>query len=420
MAKSTMTLAGAPGEVHEYGYTARNTETGKKVTGTAKATNKNVVSSALLDRGMIPLKVKGGPSEGAGLNTEITVRKVAKHRDLVITTRLLATMFEAGLSPLAALDFAAKDCEDEILKNALVEIRMQVANGVPLSEAMRSQPAFPPTIANFIAAGETSGDVKDALERVATQYDWEDKMRAKVKKAMMYPVVVAIISGIIFAGMMLFLVPKFAESFADLAPGSQLPFLTRVVVAASNILKYALPIAAVTLIPTWIWYKRVKDKPEIRAVMDPFKMSLPVFGNLFHKIALAKFCRNLSGMLVAGVERLEALQITAETVGNVKMEEAIWKAHAAQRNGEPLVEPLREEELFPPLVIQMVEVGEESGQTGMMLGRAADIYDRDVDTITDNMAELIQPLFMVVIGGMIAVIVIAIYLPYMSMMSMVG
>lgn len=418
MATKNITLAGDAEDVIAFKYTARRNSDGKKVSGTAKALTKTAVSKNLMERGMTPLSVSGGAD--GGLNTEIGGRKQAKHRQLVITTSLLATMFDAGLSPIEALDTASKDCEDPVLKKALVETRRHVANGSPLSEAMATQSAFPPTIINFVAAGETSGDLKDALQRVAAQYDWEDRLRAKVKKAMMYPVVVGIISAIIFTGMMLFLVPRFAESFEDLAPGTELPFLTRMVVAASGMLVYAIPVFLVTVIPTWMWYKANKHKDHVRAVMDPFKLKIPVMGNLFHKIALARFARNLSGMLIAGVERLEAIQITAETVGNIQMEEAVWNAHTAQRNGDSLVEPLEAEPLFPPMVIQMVEVGERTGKTGLMLGKAADIYDRDVDTITDNMAELIQPIFMLVVGGMIAVIVVAIYLPYMSMMSMVG
>lgn len=418
MAKNAM-LAGDQSEsVYDWTYKARNPSTNKIVTGKAKAPNEQTVLAELVRRELIPLKIGGGPN--AGLATEINVRKAAKHRSLVITTRLMATMYDAGLSPLESLDVAIKDCEDQVLKDALTEVRIQVQQGIPLSAAMATQRAFPPTVINFIKAGETGGDVKDALNRVANQFDAEDKLRSKVRKAMMYPLVVAIISALIFAALMLFLVPAFAESFAELGgPDAQLPLITRMVVGFSGVLPYILVATVPTGLAAWFWYKSHKNDVKVREVMDPLKLKMPIFGNLFHKIALARFARNLSGLLDAGVERLEALQITSETIGNISMERAVLDARDAQREGLSLVTPLKAEPLFPNMVIQMVEVGERSGATGAMLGKAADIYDSDVDVITDNMSALIEPLFLVVLGTMISVIVIAIYLPYLSIGNMV-
>lgn len=419
MAKAAViTTDGLADEVFDYTYKARTSE-GKILSGKAKAQSNADITNELLRRGLVPLKVKGGPN--AGLQTEIAVRKTAKHRSLVITTRMLSSMFDAGLSPLESLDVAIDGADDDlVLKNALIETRIQVQQGVPMSSAMASQPAFPPTVINFLKAGETSGDIKGAFLRIADQYDAEDRLRSKVKKAMMYPIVVTIISGIIFSFMMLYLVPQFAESFKAIGgEGAKLPMLTQMVVSASSIMKFALPALLAVVVPAFLWYKGHKNDEKVREVMDPFKLKLPIFGNLFHKIALARFTRNLSGLLAAGVERLEALEITAETVGNISMERAVLAARDAQRQGQALVDPLKAEPLFPNMVIQMVEVGERSGRTGEMLGKASDIYDRDVDQITDNMAALIEPLFLVVLGAMIAVIVIAIYLPYLSIGEMI-
>lgn len=419
MAKTASMLAGNQSEtVYDWTYKARNPETLKIITGKAKAPNRQTVIGELSRRELIPLKVSGGPN--AGLGTEIAVRKTAKHRSLVITTRLMATMYDAGLSPLESLDVAIKDCEDQVLKDALTEVRIQIQQGIPLSTAMASQKAFPSTVINFIKAGETSGDVKDALNRVANQFDAEDKLRAKVRKAMMYPLVVAIISGLIFTALMLFLVPAFAESFAEIGgPDAQLPLITRMVVGVSAVLPYILGAIIPTWLIAWFWYKSHKSDMKVREIVEPLKLKLPIFGNLFHKIALASFARNLSGLLDAGVERLEALEITSETIGHVSMERAVLEARDAQREGASLVTPLKAEPLFPNMVIQMVEVGERSGSTGAMLGKAADIYDSDIDVITDNLSALIEPLFLVVLGAMISVIVIAIYLPYLSIGAMV-
>lgn len=419
MPKNSALLAGSQAEsVYDWTYKARNPDTNKIVTGKAKAPSEQNVLAELYRRDLIPLKVSGGPN--AGLQTEITVRRTAKHRSLVITTRLMASMYDAGLTPLESLDIAIKDCEDLVLKDALTEVRIQVQQGIPLSTAMATQRAFPPTVINFIKAGEVGGDVKDALNRVADQFEAEDRLRAKVRKAMMYPLTVAVIAGLIFTALMLFLVPAFAKSFEDIGgPGAQLPILTRVVVSISNVLPYLLGVMVpVTAAATW-WYRSHKDDRRVREIVDPFKLKMPIFGNLFHKIALARFSRNLSGLMLAGVDRLEALQITSETIGNVTMEDSVAKARDGQREGRSLVEPLKDDPLFPNMLIQMVEVGERSGSTAGMLAKAADIYDQDVETITDSMASLIEPVFLLVLGGMITVIVLAIYMPYMSIGDMI-
>lgn len=419
MATKTADIVTRGAEDEVYDFTARvRMPDGKTAVRKAKAARKSDVVNALAAEGLIPLKVSGGP--GVGLKTEIQVRKTAKHRSLVITTRMLATMFEAGLSPVESLDVVINDCEDLVLRNALTEVRERVINGEPLSKAMASQPAFPPAVINFVTAGEASGSIREAFERVADQYDAEDKLRSKVKKAMMYPLVVFAISGIIFVFLMLFLVPQFAATFTELGgPDAKLPLLTRMVVSASDIMRWALPLFLVLTVPAFFTYRANKNKEGVRQVVDPLKMKLPIFGNLFHKIALARFSRNLSGLLNAGVDRLEALTIASTTVGNIVMERAIMAARDAQQNGQPLIEPLKAEPLFPGMIIQMVEVGERSGKTGPMLAKAADIYDRDVDQITDNMAALIEPIFLVVLGVMITTIVLAIYLPYLSIGNMI-
>lgn len=411
----TIIASGDPLAVKQFTYRARNSA-GKVVPGAAKALAKADVTRELLRQGLTPLSIKGGGVTGVGLSTEIKLRKTAKKRDLVITTRMLAAMFDSGLSYIESLDIVREDCPDPLLASGLNEVRIAVANGSSLSEALAAQgDVFPPMMINLITSGEAGGKVKEAMNRVADQLDAEDRLRAKIKKAMMYPMVVMAISSLVFGFMMLYLVPQFSKTFKDLGgPDTQLPKLTQMVVGVSSLMQVALPIAAVLIIPGMLWYRHVKNRERVREVVDPLKLKMPIFGNLFHMIALARFTRNLSGLLDAGVERLEALEITAKTCGNIMMERAVMAARDAQRQGRPLVTPLRAEPLFPNLVTKMVEVGERSGRTGFMLSKAADIYDRDVDQITDNMSALIEPLFLVIMGLMVGVLVIAIYLPYLS------
>lgn len=396
----------------KFNYKARD-QRGKIINGTVQANSSADVTRELVRGGLVPLEIKGGG--GVSLRGEFEIRKTAKPRDLVLATRQMAAMLDSGLNYIEAIDVVRGDCQDIVLKNALSEVRYQVQNGSSLAVAMENQGrVFPPMVINLIMAGETAGRVKEAMNQVADQLDASDRLRAKVKKAMMYPVILAVISGIIFTGMMLFLVPKFIQAFKDLGTNVELPKLTQIVVAGSDLMKVGLIPSIIALVVIIFVYKSNAHRPAVREVMDPLKLRLPVFGKLFHKIALARMTRDLSGLLNAGVERLEALEITAKTCGNIRMERALLAAREAQREGRPLVAPLREEPLFPPMLLQMVDAGERSGRTPFMLEKAAAIYDRDVDQITDNLAALIEPIFIAMLGVMIGVLVIAIYLPYLS------
>lgn len=418
MANNTATLdAGV--KTKRYVYKARGSS-GKVVEGTVNAERETDVTKELLRNGLVPLSVKD--ASGLSLTADFDIRKTAKPRALVITTRQLATMLDSGLNYIEALDVVRADCEDRVLANALGEVRHEIQNGSSFSKAMAKQgQVFPDTVINLITAGESAGKIKDAMNQVADALDAQDQLRAKVKKAMMYPAVVAAISAIVFGFMMLYLVPKFTEAFTDLGgPDAQLPFLTRMVVGASDVMKIGIPIALVLIVPAFFVYRANKHKDGVREVVDPLKLKLPVFGNLFHKMALARISHDLSGLLGAGVERLEALTITANTCGNITMKRALLAARDAQRNGRPLTAPLKEEVLFPATLVTMIEAGEKSGRTAFMLEKAAAIYDRDIDQITDNLSALIEPLFIALLGGMVGVLVIAIYLPYLSIGDVIG
>lgn len=415
--QGTLVASSGAGEeqVQTYTYRARNSD-GKVVSGRASATNPADVVFELQRRGLNPLKVK---ANGGGLNTDVKLRKSIKHRTMVITTRMLATMFDAGLPPLQVLDLAIRDCEDPVMKDALTNVRVAMQrDGLSMATAFSREPAFPPLIVNFLVAGEAAGSHRDAFARVADQYEAEDKLRTKVRKAMTYPAIVFGVALLVVIAMLLFIIPAFSNALLDVGgEGTELPLLTRVVTGSAAVFGKVFPFLAIALTALTFWYKANSRKEKVREIVDPIKFKLPVFGSLFHSIALARFSRNLSGLLQAGIERLEALEITAQTVGNITMERAIMAAREAQRQGQPLVEPLRAEPLFPNMLIQMVMVGEESGQTGQMLGRAADIYDRDVDVKTDGLTDAIGPLLMAVMGGFVAVVVLSIYLPYFSLLD---
>lgn len=407
-------LGSAPA-LKQFSYKARNSD-GKIVTGIARALTANDVYAEVLRRKLIPLEVKGGGDSGAGLSTEISFRKTAKARDLVLATRQLASMMDSGLNYVEAIDVVRGECEDTILRNALGQVREDLLEGISFAEALKNRgDVFPPVVINLITAGEASGQIRDAMNSVADTLDAADQLKAKIKKAMMYPVIVLVLSAVVFAFMMLYLVPQFSETFEEIGgPGTELPALTQMVVSISDISKILIPIFLVLAVPGFLTYRRVKNRDEVRQVVDPIKMKMPIFGTLFRKLALARFTRNLSGLLGAGVNKVEALEIAARTCGNIMMERAVLAARDAVMRGQPLVTPLKEEPLFPGMLIQFVEAGERSGRTAFMMGKAADIYDRDVDTATDALAAAIEPVFLIALGGMVGVLVIAIYLPYLS------
>lgn len=418
MAKEAVVLT--DDNAYEFKWRAKDAA-GKIISGTATAATPGDVSRHLMDRSLIPIAVK--KSEGFGIDSEITLRKTVKSRSLVVASRQIATMLDAGLTYLQALDIVIEDCEDPVLRPGLTQVREDIRQGSMMADAMARQPqAFPSTMINLVAAGEASGQVKEAMNQVADSMDAADALRAKVKKAMMYPMVVFVIASIIFMGLMMFLVPSFAKMYDELSYGeAKLPALTEFVVGISDFMRSPFFIVAIVgLVVAFFVYRKHKNKPRVREIVDPLKFRMPVFGNLFHKIALARFSRTLAGLLGAGVTTLEALEITSRTVDNVRLEAATLGAMEAHRQGKALVEPLRDEPLFPKTLITMVQVGEESGRIAYMLGKAADMYERDVDVITDNMSALIEPLFMMMIAGMVGTTAVAIYLPYFSIGDVMG
>lgn len=409
MAQPTIVAAGADEDVKSFQYTARNLE-GKQITGTAKAVNAHDVTRELLRQNLTPLKVKKRAAElGGG-------PKRAKARAIVIATRMLAAMIDAGLMFPEAIEVVRKDCEDVALANALAEVSIDITAGLKLSAALAKHPyVFPEMMVNLITAGEDSGKVKESMLRVADNLEKSDELKAKIKKACMYPGIVLFIASVMFSLMMLFIVPAFAKTYEELSDGKVgLPFLTQIVINASEVMKWLVPLLAVILTFVILWYRRHSHENWLREIVDPLKFKLPVFGNMFHKIALARFCHTMSTTEGSGVDRLEALKITARTVGNITMEKVIMEARDAQRRGERLAPTLAKEPLFPSMIISMIEAGEKSSKVPHMMEKTAAIYDRDVDTITDNMAELINPILLVVVGCMVCVLVIAIYLPYIK------
>jgi type IV pilus assembly protein PilC len=276
---------------------------------------------------------------------------------------------------------------------------------------------FPPLMVNMTKAGEVGGFLDSVLLQVAENYEAEVKLRGKVKSAMTYPVVVLVMALLCVSAMLIFIVPVFATMFKDL--GATLPAPTRVLVFLSGQMRTLAPLAVLGLIVTFFVWKRIKHKPQVRNVVDPFKLKMPVFGGLFQKIALSRFARNLGTMMKSGVPILQSLDIVADTTGNVVLGRAVRDVQESVRTGEALSKPLENHKVFPPMVVQMMSVGEDTGALDTMLLKISEFYDQEVEATTESLTAMLEPVMIGVLGGLVGSMIIALYMPIFKVFDLV-
>jgi type IV pilus assembly protein PilC len=392
---------------------------GKIKTGKLDAESQAQVAGKLKSMGYAPVSIT---QANTGMNKELTVpgfgKKKVKLKDLAVFSRQFATMINSGLSLLRALNILTEQTENKELARVLGEVRNDIESGNSLSNGMAKHPdIFPPLMVNMCRAGEVGGFLDSVMLQIATNYEAETKLRGKVKSAMTYPVVVLCIAIIAVIGMLLFIVPTFASLFSTL--GGTLPLPTRILVALSNGLKVGIiPLIVLMIVAAQVW-KRIKRKPQVRNIVDPMKLKLPVFGELFRKIALTRFSRNLGTMMASGVPILQSLDIVAETTGNVVLERATRAVQESVRTGESLAQPLTEHPVFPPMVVQMMAVGEDTGALDTMLHKIAEFYDQEVEATTEALTALIEPLMIAFLGGIIGSMIIALYMPIFKIFDLI-
>lgn len=400
-----------------YEYSVRD-RTGKIVSGKLEAESQSAVASKLKQMGYAPISIS---QQKAGMKTELKIPGLGgkiKMKDLAVMSRQFAVMINAGLSLLRALTILAEQTENKALSRILADVRNDVETGNALSSALAKHPkAFPPLMVNMIKAGEIGGFLDSVLLQIAENYEAEVKLRAKIKSAMTYPVVVFVIAILAVVGMLLFIVPIFAAMFTDL--GGKLPAPTRVLVFLSGAMKIGAPIGLVGLIAFVATWGKVKQKSAVRNVVDPLKLKLPIFGGLAQKIALSRFSRNLGTMMRCGVPILQSLEIVSATTGNVVLERAIRDVQDSVRNGESLARPLENHSVFPPMVVQMMSVGEDTGALDTMLHKISDFYDDEVEATTEALTSLIEPLMIAVLGSIIGAMIIALYMPIFSVFNLI-
>jgi type IV pilus assembly protein PilC len=408
MATATMT----------YRYSVRD-RSGKMVTGTIDADSPTAVASKLKSMGYAPVSIAAQKS--GGMQMELKLPKVGatvKLKDLAVFSRQFATMINSGLSLLRALTILEEQTSNKDLAKTLTEVRQDVETGQSLSVSLGRHPKiFPPLMVNMTRAGEVGGFLDSVMLQIAENYEAEVKLRGKVKSAMTYPVVVFCIAILAVVGMLLFIVPVFAKMFTTL--GGTLPFPTRVLIEMSHLLKILAPLLLVGSIVGMIVWQRVKHKAGVRAVVDPMKLKTPVFGSLFQKIALSRFARNLGTMLASGVPILQSLDIVADTTGNMVLGNAVRDVQESVRRGESITGPLALHPVFPPMVVQMMAVGEDTGALDAMLHKISEFYDQEVESTTESLTALIEPLMIAVLGGLVGSMIVALYMPIFKIFNLI-
>src|SRR4051794_25955229 len=346
-------------------------------------------------------------------------KKGVTPKSLQIFSRQFATMIEAGLNVVSALVILEDQTDDKVLGEVIRQLRADVEGGLLLSEAMGKHPkVFSRLYISMVEAGEAAGILDIVLDRVAFQIEKAEGIRRRVKGAMVYPTMVLIFATLVLIGMLMFLVPVFVNIFSQL--GGQLPTLTQYVVHASDFLK-SYWFIVIPAIPTAIWlFKKWKRTEAGRQTWDKLLLRIPMkIGDTVLKVTMARFSRTLSTLVAAGVDIIKALEITGQTSGNWVVEEALSDVRQKVHQGVPIAQPLIENPVFPPMVSQMVKIGEETGELEKMLGKIADFYEDEVDAAIASLTAIIEPLMMIGVGMMVGVIIISMYLPMFKLLSLV-
>jgi type IV pilus assembly protein PilC len=396
-----------------FAYSAINS-LGIESKGELTATDVLSARDLLRQRGLRPLEL----DEVGGASTTGRRKKV-KSRSLQVFSRQFATMIDAGLNVVGALVILEQQTDDKALAEVIREVRSDVEGGMLLSQAMSRHPkVFDRLYIAMVEAGEAAGILDTVLDRVAVQIEKEMKIKRRVKGAMIYPTLVLCFAFLVLAGMLMFLVPIFEDIFADLQ--GELPPLTKVVVAMSDVLK-GYWFIIFPAIGGGIWgFRRWKKTPTGRQVWDRFKLRAPAgIGKVVLKVTMARFSRTLATLVAAGVDIIKALEISGQTAGNWVIEAALADVRAKVHQGIPIAQPLIENPVFPPLVAQMVKVGEETGELEKMLDKIADFYEDEVDASIQALTSIVEPLMMIGVGVVVGVIIIAMYMPMFKLLQLV-
>jgi type IV pilus assembly protein PilC len=401
-----------------FAYKVRD-QGGQILEGSLEADDKTLVVGKLRQMGYTPVAIE--EKSGKSLSSDVSIPGFGpkvKLKDVAVFSRQFATMINSGLSLIRALAILADQTESPVLKKTAAEVRLDVERGSSLSAALARHPkVFNHLYIAMVKSGEAGGVLDAVLMRLADTIEKQVELRRKVKSAMTYPVVVLVICSVIATAMLLLIVPQFKAIYADL--GGTLPLPTRLLISISDLLKTFFPLFVILGVGGFFGFRKWARSPSGKPKWDAFKLRVPVFGALTKKAALARFSRTLAALTRSGVGILEALDIVAETSGNEVVSTAVRDTQQAVKRGDTLSRPLEQHEVFPPMVVQMIAVGEETGALDEMLDKIADFYDQEVSATVDALTSLIEPMLICLMGVIVGGMIISLYLPMFNIIKLI-
>jgi type IV pilus assembly protein PilC len=406
-----------------FNYTAVDA-TGQQKTGTIDAPSTADATAKIKQQGLFPVTVVEVNTSTAALSNKSAKKSFSfgkpkiKGKILMVFTRQLATLIDAGMPLLRSLTTLIKQEKNVALRNAMGALSDSVESGSTFSDALAQHPSiFNKLYVNMVKAGEIGGVLEIVLVRLAEFQEKSQKIRSKVISAMVYPVVVLVIAVGILAFLLLFIVPKFEAIFKDMLGNKPLPFLTQMVIDASRFVQHNILIIVAVVVVLVVAYKVFSKTPGGAALIDRIKLKFPLFGDLVSKTSIARFSRTLGTLVSSGVPILQALNITKETSGNIIISNSIANIYDSVKEGESMVGPMEHSGLFPPMVVSMIQVGEETGQLPAMLTKVADVYEEEVDVAVAGLTSLLEPIMIVFLAVIVGTIVIALFMPLITIIT---
>ncbi|MFC0445837.1 type II secretion system F family protein [Pseudidiomarina halophila] len=386
---------------------------GKKVKGLMRGDNEKEVRARLRDQGINPRSVKKKAKPLFG-------DKKIKGGDIALFTRQIATMLEAGVPLLQGLEMVAKGTDHVRVRNLMLTIADDVGSGSPLAASLRKHPeVFDPLYCDLVASGEESGSLEAIFDRIATYREKSEALKAKIKKALVYPSAVIVVAIAVTMILLIYVVPQFESVFSDF--GAELPAMTQFVVNLSEIMQaYAIYVIAGFFVFGWLFARAMLKSDKFRDKVQAYSLKIPVVGMILDKAAVARFARTLSTTFAAGVPLISALESAAGASGNSVYRDAIYRIQEDVTSGMQMHTAMMSVDIFPTMATQMVYIGEEAGSLDDMLSKVADVYEREVDDLVDNLTALLEPMIMVVIGILVGGLIIAMYLPIFNLGAVVG
>jgi type IV pilus assembly protein PilC len=394
-------------------YTAQDKQ-GKKLTGNIEADSVAAATQALIKRQLKPLNIQQSKEGGFLSKLPLSAKnKKIKLRDLVVFTRQLATMINAGVPLVRSLNTLQAQTENANFQRHIAAVTKEVEGGSSFADALeKHQNVFSPIYINMVRAGEAGGILDDILKKLADQQEKDANIRGKFKSAMTYPIILLVITFSVFMGLMLVAMPKIGKIIKDLAgENTQLPALTRAMLGISDFMVHEWFIIIGVIFGGGYLLRRYIKTPKGRRQKDHFLLKLPVINKIIIKVAIARFARIFASLMSAGVTVLESIEVTGRAVGNAVIEDELTAAAKDVSNGQQLSVPLASSKVFPPIVSQMLAIGEETGQTDQILVKVADFYEEEVDNAVDSMSSIIEPIMIVIMGSMVGLIAVAVIGP---------